>query len=53
MEGKLSLPAKGLEVTTTPVNPDAWMDTQVAYWEGPVRLEGTHTGKGYVEMTGY
>ena len=53
VQWKLSLPAKGLEVTTTPVNPDAWMDTQVAYWEGPVRLEGTHTGKGYVEMTGY
>jgi predicted secreted hydrolase len=25
----------------------------VSYWEGPVRLEGTHPGQGYVEMTGY
>jgi predicted secreted hydrolase len=29
------------------------MDTQVSYWEGPVFIEGSHPGRGYVEMTGY
>jgi len=53
VQWKVALPGKGLEVTTSPVNPAAWMDTQVSYWEGPVRLEGTHPGQGYVEMTGY
>lgn len=53
VQWKLALPGKGVEVTTSPVNPEAWMDTQVSYWEGPVRLEGTHPGQGYVEMTGY
>ena len=53
VQWKLALPGKGLEVTTSPVNPEAWMDTQVSYWEGPVRLQGTHPGQGYVEMTGY
>ena len=50
---KVALPAKSIEVTTEAVNPQAWMDTQVSYWEGPVRLEGTRPGLGYVEMTGY
>lgn len=50
---KLSLPARGLEVTTRALNDQAWMDTQVSYWEGPVRIEGSHPGQGYVEMTGY
>ena len=53
VQWKVSLPAKGVEVTTEPVNADAWMDTQVSYWEGPVRITGTHPGRGYVEMTGY
>ena len=53
VQWKLALPGKGLEVTTSPVNPEAWMDTRVSYWEGPVRLQGTHPGQGYVEMTGY
>ncbi|MNT71190.1 Hydroxyneurosporene synthase (CrtC) [compost metagenome] len=31
----------------------AWMDTSFPYWEGPVRLAGSHGGRGYLEMTGY
>lgn len=53
VQWKVSLPAKGVEVTTAPVNEESWMKTQVAYWEGPVRIAGTHPGEGYVEMTGY
>jgi len=29
------------------------MDTSIPYWEGPVRVTGSHTGRGYLEMTGY
>jgi predicted secreted hydrolase len=47
------LPAKGVDVTTRALNPAAWMDTQISYWEGPVAIEGSHPGRGYVEMTGY
>jgi len=25
----------------------------VGYWEGPLRFSGSHTGRGYLEMTGY
>jgi predicted secreted hydrolase len=50
---RVVLPEKGLDVTTRALNPQAWMDTQVSYWEGPVFLDGTHPGRGYVEMTGY
>jgi len=50
---RLTLPAKHLDVTTSALNDEAWMDTQVAYWEGPVRITGSHRGRGYVEMTGY
>jgi predicted secreted hydrolase len=35
------------------VNPSAWMDTSVPYWEGPVHMSGSHAGRGYLEMTGY
>ena len=44
---------EGLDVTTTPVNPQSWMDTSFAYWEGPIRFSGSHQGRGYLEMTGY
>jgi predicted secreted hydrolase len=53
VQWKVALPSKGIEVTTQPVNAEAWMSTQVAYWEGPVLITGTQRGRGYVEMTGY
>ncbi len=50
---QVSLPAQGVDVTVAALNPDAWMQTSVPYWEGPVRVTGSHTGVGYLEMTGY
>ncbi|MGY6411574.1 MAG: lipocalin-like domain-containing protein [Alkalilacustris sp.] len=50
---RVELPARGLDVEVEAVNPDAWMDTAIAYWEGPVRISGSHPGVGYLEMTGY
>lgn len=49
----VSLPEKGVNATITAINPNAWMDTSVPYWEGPVRITGSHSGRGYLEMTGY
>ncbi|MBP1124977.1 MULTISPECIES: lipocalin-like domain-containing protein [Pseudomonas] len=46
----LKIPGKGLDITTQAVNPKAWMDLNIPYWEGPVEFEG---GVGYLEMTGY
>lgn len=49
----LSLPAQDLDVSIRALNPDSWMATSFPYWEGPVRISGSHSGRGYLEMTGY
>ncbi|EDZ42940.1 conserved hypothetical protein [Rhodobacteraceae bacterium HTCC2083] len=49
----LSLPQQGLDVTVRALNTQAWMATSVPYWEGPISIEGSHSGVGYLEMTGY
>ncbi|RMR00088.1 hypothetical protein ALP94_04531 [Pseudomonas savastanoi pv. glycinea] len=49
----VKIPGKGLEITTEALNPKAWMDLQIPYWEGPITLSGSHKGVGYLEMTGY
>ncbi|KTC48906.1 iron ABC transporter permease [Pseudomonas fluorescens ABAC62] len=46
----LKIPRKRVDITTEAVNPNAWMNLSIPYWEGPVRFEG---GVGYLEMTGY
>jgi predicted secreted hydrolase len=62
MKWRLRAPSIGLDVTVTPAFPDQELNTakstQVIYWEGAVRAEGTVSGRpanaqGYVEMTGY
>ncbi|MFP7571656.1 lipocalin-like domain-containing protein [Marivita sp. S2033] len=49
----VQLPEQDLDVTVRALNPDAWMDVSIPYWEGPVTIEGSHAGQGYLEMTGY
>lgn len=50
---RVELPQKDVDVTVTALNENAWMTTSVPYWEGPVGVTGSHTGVGYLEMTGY
>ena len=50
---RVELPAKGVDVEVDAVNPGAWMALSVPYWEGPMRITGSHGGRGYLEMTGY
>jgi len=50
---RVQIAQRGLDITTRPLNPDAWMDTLFPYWEGPIHVEGSHDGIGYLEMTGY
>lgn len=50
---RLRHPGRGLDIEIAALNPQAWMETLFPYWEGPVRITGSHTGMGYLEMTGY
>lgn len=50
---RVEIPEEGLDVEVDALNPQSWMGTLFSYWEGPVRIEGSHAGRGYLEMTGY
>ena len=59
---RLTASSLGMDLTVTPMFPEQELrttkSTQVIYWEGAVRAEGTVShhpvkAKGYVEMTGY
>lgn len=50
---RITLPGRGVNAEVAALNPQSWMGTSVPYWEGPVTVTGSHTGVGYLEMTGY
>ena len=50
---RIAIPALALAIDCMPLNPRSWMGTGFPYWEGPISFAGSHTGVGYLEMTGY
>ncbi len=50
---RVQLPERELDITTVALNAQSWMATSFPYWEGPIRFSGSHSGRGYLEMTGY
>lgn len=50
---EVRLPEQEVFVIVQALNPQSWMDLSFPYWEGPVTISGSHTGAGYLEMTGY
>ena len=50
---KVELPAQGRSWTVSAIDSDHWLDAAFPYWEGPMDVKGSTTGKGYLELTGY
>ena len=50
---QVKIPSENIDLTITPLNPNSAMPLSTPYWEGPVQLAGSHTGTGYMELTGY
>lgn len=50
---RLTVEDRDLDVTVGALNPQSWNDTIFPYWEGPISVNGSHDGVGYLEMTGY
>jgi predicted secreted hydrolase len=52
----LTIPSAKLELDLAPLVPDCELisrTTGVVYWEGPIAVRGSSTGRGYAELTGY
>jgi predicted secreted hydrolase len=50
---RIVIPRLELSIDCIPLNAKSWMGTSFPYWEGPISFAGSHTGIGYLEMTGY
>ena len=50
---RISVPSLGLQLEVEGSRKNSWLETVFPYWEGPVRVSGSHAGSGYLELTGY
>jgi predicted secreted hydrolase len=49
----VAIPSLALSIECAALNAKSWMGTGISYWEGPISFAGSHSGVGYLEMTGY
>jgi len=49
----VAIPSLALSIDCAPLNAKSWMRTSFSYWEGPIGFAGSHSGVGYLELTGY
>jgi predicted secreted hydrolase len=53
----VGIPSHAMQLTVSPLLRNSEFDGRTTsykvYWEGPVAITGSHTGKGFVEMSGY
>jgi predicted secreted hydrolase len=50
---RIKIESLGIHIKTEALNPLSEMKTVYPYWEGPILFSGSHSGSGYLEMTGY
>ncbi|GGQ24369.1 lipocalin-like domain-containing protein [Shewanella litoralis] len=50
---RIRINSEAIDVTTHAVNPNSDMLVSTSYWEGPINIQGSHQGQGYMELTGY
>jgi hypothetical protein len=57
LDWTLSIPSKGVQLQVDPVirasEFDARTTTLNVYWEGAIKLSGSHSGVGFMELSGY
>ncbi|MGR5140494.1 lipocalin-like domain-containing protein [Photobacterium sp. DNB23_23_1] len=50
---KIKVPSKAIELKVDVVRKEQWLPFIFSYWEGPITVTGSHTGQGFMELTGY
>jgi predicted secreted hydrolase len=50
---KLVIPSKKIDLTISTLKDKQWNDATIPYYEGMVKIEGSHDGVGFLELTGY
>ena len=51
------IPSKNIDLTTHSIINDSEFDASLTsynvYWEGAIKVSGSHTGLGFMELSGY
>ncbi len=49
----IHIPKYNINLSTRVTNADLWLPFVIPYWEGPIKATGSHSAKGFMQLTGY
>ncbi|MGF1681898.1 lipocalin-like domain-containing protein [Photobacterium minamisatsumaniensis] len=49
----LEIPSQQIKLKVDVVRKEQWLPFVFSYWEGPISVSGSHSGQGFMELTGY
>ncbi|WP_334021135.1 lipocalin-like domain-containing protein [Alteromonas sp. S015] len=50
---RIQIPGKDIDVSISPFKKNQWNNSLFPYYEGRVEIKGSHSGSGFMELTGY
>jgi predicted secreted hydrolase len=53
LEWSIQLPEHKIDITVLPFKKNQWNSGIFSYYEGGTIISGSHTGRGFIELTGY
>lgn len=53
LQWAISIPSQDIEIKVSAMKDDQWNKALVPYYEGMMKVEGSHKGNGFLELTGY
>ena len=52
LEWQIEIPSLNIDIVTQPINDQTYLRIRIPYWEGPVRISGSHESVGFMELFG-
>ncbi|MDX1301679.1 lipocalin-like domain-containing protein [Photobacterium sp.] len=53
LDWRIDVPSQQIELRAEVVRKEQWLPFTFPYWEGPIKVKGSHSGQGFMELTGY
>ncbi|WP_299015313.1 lipocalin-like domain-containing protein [uncultured Photobacterium sp.] len=50
---RVDIPSHQIQLDVDAVRKEQWLPFVFSYWEGPIKVSGSHSGQGFMELTGY
>lgn len=53
LQWQVVIDQENIDITVSPLNANLWLDFTQPYWQGAIHSQGSHSARGFMQLTGY